>query len=72
MHYRPMSVQLDASSFALRLRSRSLSHPLSGECAYRQAGVACVTRVVVTIPVDIPAISANVSMDRTLLLSFKL
>ena len=69
--YLPASLHLDASSFALLVLSASLSQSRSAKCAYALAGVAWVTRVVVTIPVDIPAFSASARMDTTLLCSVK-
>ena len=62
-----MSLHMDASSFALLSLSLSLSQLRSAEFAYALAGVAWVTRVVVTIPVDIPASSASMRMEATLL-----
>ena len=60
-------MQLDPSSEALT--STSLSQSRSTECAYELAGVAWVIRVLVTIPVDILALSARARIERTLLLS---
>ena len=62
-----MSGQLDPPPAVLT--STSLSQSRSTECAYELAGVAWVIRVVVTIPVDIPALSASVRIETTLLLS---
>ena len=64
-----MSLHLDPSSFALSFISASLSQLRSAAWAYEHAGVACVTRVVVTIPVDIPALSASVRMETAFLCS---
>ena len=64
-----MSLHLEPSSPTLLLILASLSQPRFAEWAYEHAGVACVTRVVVTIPVDIPAFSASVRMETALLCS---
>ena len=66
-----MSLHLETSSPTLLLILASLSQPRFAAWAYEQAGVACViiTRVVVTIPVDIPAFSASVRMETALLCS---
>lgn len=40
----------------------SFSYSRSGEIAYEAAGVACVIRVVVTIPVDFPNSCAHFRM----------
>lgn len=67
----PISLQEVASSFAVSSFSESLSQSRSTECANALAGVAWVTRVVVTIPVDIPAISASDKRDMTLRSAFQ-
>uniref|UniRef100_A0A8D9AK30 Uncharacterized protein n=1 Tax=Cacopsylla melanoneura TaxID=428564 RepID=A0A8D9AK30_9HEMI len=47
----------------------SHSHFLLATCAYSALGVACVTRVVVTKPVCLPAFCAHVMIESTLLSS---
>ena len=59
----PISLHPDASSSASSFFSASFSQWRSAECAYEHAGVACVTRAVDTIPVDIPANSASDRME---------
>ena len=65
-----MSLQLNPGAFALLPKSASASQSRLAECAYALAGVAWVTRVVVTIPVDIPAFSARARMEIALFSSF--
>ena len=67
----PMSGQTLGSAPSF-FTSLSLSQLRSALCAYRDEGVAWVTRVVVTIPVDIPVSSASAKMDLTLLCSVTL
>ena len=64
-----MSLHLDPSSVTVLCISPSLSQFRFAEWAYAHAGVACVIRAVVTIPVDIPAFSASVRMEAALLCS---